>query len=125
MRIRLTFHPTISKDLAHLNNRVAMRPKLEPGSFHDGIVGQNFDPVDLTDPVKFVNFFHENIRKDVVFKKITGITYWKSVLRSFCGSYVYGDSSRASRPKMRMVNKFQEGRVFIAGGKRTTVPQAS
>ncbi|KAI0765037.1 FAD binding domain-containing protein [Fomes fomentarius] len=74
---------------------VVMRPKSKPGQFHVGVAGQNFDPVDLLDPAKLVDFFHESIRKDLVFNNLTQLTYWK--------------------PKMRMVNKIQEGRVFIAG----------
>ncbi|KAI0752573.1 FAD binding domain-containing protein [Daedaleopsis nitida] len=75
---------------------ISMRPKREVGHFQVGIVGQDFDPVDLIDPVKFVDFIHENTgRKDIVFKKLTCTTYWK--------------------PKIRMVNKFSQGRVFVAG----------
>ncbi|KAI0746891.1 FAD binding domain-containing protein [Daedaleopsis nitida] len=75
---------------------ITMRPIREAGEYHTGIFGQNFDPVDLVDPVKFAEFFHEKTgRKDLVFKKISLTTYWK--------------------PKMRMVNKFYEGRVFISG----------
>ena len=36
-----------------------MRPKKDRGEFALGIVGQNFDPIDLTDPEKFANAFHE------------------------------------------------------------------
>lgn len=55
-----------------------MRPKQEVGQFHIGIVGQDFDPVDLIDPVKFVEFIHENTgRKDIVLKNLTATTYWK------------------------------------------------
>ncbi|KAI0742772.1 FAD binding domain-containing protein [Daedaleopsis nitida] len=75
---------------------ISIRPKPEPGHFHVGIFGQNFDPVHLTDPAKFIDFVHARTeRKDFVFKHISALTYWK--------------------PKMRMVNKFGEGRVFIAG----------
>ena len=55
-----------------------MRPKVKDGEFHVGIVGKNFDPVDLVDPAKFVEFFHENTgRRDVVFKKMTSTSHWK------------------------------------------------
>ncbi|RPD54667.1 hypothetical protein L226DRAFT_509677 [Lentinus tigrinus ALCF2SS1-7] len=75
---------------------IAMRPKKEPGQFQLAIVGQNFDPAGLTDPAKFAEAFYEHTgRKDVVFKSFTAVTYWK--------------------PKMRMVNKLYEGRVFICG----------
>ena len=59
---------------------MSLRPKKEPGKFQALIGGHNFDPVDLMDPVKFVEFFHEHTgRKDLVFKKIDALTYWKSV----------------------------------------------
>ncbi|TBU59346.1 FAD binding domain-containing protein [Dichomitus squalens] len=75
---------------------IGIRPKGEEGKFHVGVIGQNFDPVDLVDEKKLVDFIHENTgRKDLVFKNFTSLTYWK--------------------PKMRMVNKFYEGRVFIVG----------
>lgn len=92
-----------------------LRPKIEPGKFHVGILGQNFDPAELTDPAKFIKFFNENVRNDIVFKSLTQLTYWKSVHGHY--SDVVGNSSRVTnRPKMRMVDKFREGRVFIAGG---------
>ena len=60
--------------------RILMRPKKERGDFALGIVGQNFDPIDLTDPEKFANAFHEYTgRKDVIIKKFNAISYWKSV----------------------------------------------
>ncbi|KAI9064756.1 hypothetical protein FKP32DRAFT_1611066 [Trametes sanguinea] len=66
------------------------------GQFHVGIVGQNFDPIDLTDTEKFVNFIYENTdRRDLKFGKFSSMTYWK--------------------PKMRMVNKLRSGRVFLVG----------
>ncbi|RDX54604.1 hypothetical protein OH76DRAFT_1397960 [Lentinus brumalis] len=75
---------------------IAMRPKKEPGQFHLVIAGMNFDPVGLTEPSKFAEAFYELTgRRDVVFKSFTGLSYWK--------------------PKMRMVNKMSEGRVFICG----------
>ncbi|KAI0711184.1 FAD binding domain-containing protein [Cerioporus squamosus] len=75
---------------------VGMRPKKEPGQFHLGIGGHNFDPVGLTEPSKFAEMFYELTgRRDIVFKKFTAMSYWK--------------------PKMRMVNKLSEGRVFICG----------
>ncbi|CDO69064.1 hypothetical protein BN946_scf184992.g13 [Trametes cinnabarina] len=64
--------------------------------FHIGIMGIGFDPVELTDPKKFVEFISENIgRHDITFKRIISITYWK--------------------PKTCMVNRFYSGRVFIVG----------
>ncbi|RPD65609.1 hypothetical protein L226DRAFT_530852 [Lentinus tigrinus ALCF2SS1-7] len=76
---------------------ISMRPKSEPEAFHLGIIGQDFDPVDLsTDPSKFAEFFYEKTgRKDIILKKIGSLSYWK--------------------PNMRMVNKLCEGRVFICG----------
>ncbi|TFK91537.1 hypothetical protein K466DRAFT_541543 [Polyporus arcularius HHB13444] len=75
---------------------VAIRPKKEPGQFHLVIAGTNFDPVGLTEPSKFAESFYELTgRRDIVFKSFTGLSYWK--------------------PKMRMVNKMSEGRVFICG----------
>ncbi|RDX54609.1 monooxygenase [Lentinus brumalis] len=76
---------------------ILMRPKKEPGKFHVGIVGQDFDPADLaTDPTKFCEFFYANTgRKDILLKNFTSLTYWK--------------------PKMRMVNKLYDGRVFLCG----------
>ena len=60
---------------------IMMRPKHEPGTFHLGIIGQNFDPVDLsTDPLKFTESFHKYTgRRDIVLKNFTALTYWKSV----------------------------------------------
>ena len=60
--------------------RIAMRPKKQVGHFHLGIAGQNFDPVGLTDSEKFKEAFYKYTgRKDIMFKKITAISYWKSV----------------------------------------------
>ena len=57
---------------------ISMRAKDEQGNFHVGIIGQGFDPVDLVDEKKFVDFFHEKTgRKDLVFKNFTALTYWK------------------------------------------------
>ncbi|KAI0711179.1 FAD binding domain-containing protein [Cerioporus squamosus] len=91
----------VSSDVWHIWSEpgkftVAMRPKKDPGQFHLGIAGQNFDPVGLTEPSKFAEFFYELTgRRDIVLKNFTGMSYWK--------------------PKMRMVNKLYEGRVFICG----------
>ena len=53
------------------------RPKQE-GGFYTGIVCTNYDPVDLVDPVKFVEFFYETTgRKDLVFTKISTLRHWK------------------------------------------------
>ena len=57
-----------------------MRPKKQIGHFHLGIAGQKFDPIGLTDPEKFAEAFYKYTgRKDIMFKKITAISYWKSV----------------------------------------------
>ncbi|KAI0674217.1 FAD binding domain-containing protein [Trametes maxima] len=75
---------------------VTMRPTHHEGSFHVGIAGINFDPVEMTDPEKFVSFIHERTgRRDLKITNFTSMSYWK--------------------PKMRMANKFSSGRVFIAG----------
>ncbi|TBU28541.1 FAD binding domain-containing protein [Dichomitus squalens] len=75
---------------------IAARPKLEPNAFYVAVFAKNFDPVDLVDEQKFVDFFHQTTgREDLQFKEITALTYWK--------------------PKMRMVDKLQKGRIFIAG----------
>ncbi|KAH9916722.1 FAD binding domain-containing protein [Epithele typhae] len=82
---------------AQLDNFIiSMRPKREKVNFHMGIVGQGWDPVDLVDPDKFVEFFYESVgRTDIKFSNMHTMTHWK--------------------PKMRMVNKFYEGRCFIVG----------
>ncbi|TBU42449.1 FAD binding domain-containing protein [Dichomitus squalens] len=91
----------LSSELWHLWSTpgkmlIGARPKLEPNAFHVTIFSRDFDPVDMVDQQKFVDFFHQTTgRKDLHFKEITALTYWK--------------------PKMRMVNKLQEGRIFIAG----------
>ncbi|KAI0646240.1 FAD binding domain-containing protein [Trametes meyenii] len=75
---------------------VSIRPTHHEGGFHIGVIGINFDPIDLTDPEKFVNFIYEKIgRSDLKISNFTSMSYWK--------------------PKMRMVNKFYSGRVFIVG----------
>ena len=57
---------------------MSLRPKKEPGQFQALIGGHNFDPVDLTDPAKFVAFFYEHTgRRDIVFKSFAAVTYWK------------------------------------------------
>ncbi|KAF9017773.1 hypothetical protein BDZ89DRAFT_960743, partial [Hymenopellis radicata] len=76
---------------------IMARP-LSPSSnkFGLGITGQNFDPTDLADPVKVVEFFQrETGREDLQFGEFTWLSYFK--------------------PNMRMVNKFQQGRVFVVG----------
>ncbi|RPD65610.1 hypothetical protein L226DRAFT_530850 [Lentinus tigrinus ALCF2SS1-7] len=91
----------VSSDIWHVWSEtgkftIAMRPKKDPGQFQLIIIGQNFDPAGLADPSKFTEAFYEYTgRKDIVIKIFAEITYWK--------------------PKMRMVNKVFEGRVFICG----------
>ncbi|KAI0711174.1 FAD binding domain-containing protein [Cerioporus squamosus] len=92
----------VSQDFWHIWNEtgkfsISMRPKAEPGAFHLGIMGQNFDPADLaTDQSKFCDFFYKHTgRTDIVFKSFTSLTYWK--------------------PKMRMVSELSKGRVFLCG----------
>ncbi|KAI0765032.1 hypothetical protein C8Q74DRAFT_1370903 [Fomes fomentarius] len=57
-----------------------IRPKGEVSQVHVGVAGQNFDPVDFLDP-EFVDFFHENIYQDLVFRKLTQLTYWKPKMK--------------------------------------------
>ena len=59
-------------------HRILMRPKNATGSFHIGIIGQNFDPADLVDEKKFTNFIREHSgRMELVFKNFTSLSYWK------------------------------------------------
>ena len=53
-----------------------MRPKKEQNQFHALISCQNYnyDPIDLLDPSKFVEFFHEHTgRRDIVFNKLDAL----------------------------------------------------
>ncbi|KAI0816870.1 monooxygenase [Trametes gibbosa] len=75
---------------------VSMRPTEEEGQFHIGIVGIGFDPIEYLDQTKFIAFIHEHTdRRDLKISNFTSLSYWK--------------------PKMRMVNKFYNGRAFILG----------
>nr|VWP02068.1 Flavohemoprotein (EC [Ganoderma boninense] len=75
---------------------ITARPTLNAQSFHVGIFGHNFDPKELLSVQKFIQFVREESgRTDLVFKEIRMLSYWK--------------------PKMRMANKFAEGRIFITG----------
>ncbi|KAJ8518630.1 hypothetical protein ONZ45_g4322 [Pleurotus djamor] len=76
---------------------VMARPLSPNGDkFGLGITGQNFDPVELSDPSKAVDFIRrETGRTDLEFGDWSWISYYK--------------------PNMRMVNKFQEGRAFVVG----------
>ena len=57
---------------------VSARPKRDRGSFNVMIAGQAFDTVHLLDSEKFVEFFYDLTgRRDVVFKDIHTVTYWK------------------------------------------------
>ena len=87
------------------------------------MVGQNFDPADLVDEQKLVNFIYENSgRRDLVFKNFTSLTYWKSVIViSLVLRWRDYNTYHTSRPKIMMINKFHEGRVFIVGGASPTV----
>ncbi|KAJ7647809.1 FAD binding domain-containing protein [Roridomyces roridus] len=71
---------------------------LSPDSteFGVGITGLDFDPSHLADEEEAKKFIHEGTgRNDLRFGKFSWLSYFK--------------------PKMRMVNKFSEGRVFIVG----------
>ncbi|KAL1941641.1 hypothetical protein VTO73DRAFT_7080 [Trametes versicolor] len=76
---------------------VSMRPTYyDEGRFNVGIVGTNWDPVDLMDQTKFVKFIHDNTgHPELKISNFTSMIYWK--------------------PKMRMVNKFSSGRAFLVG----------
>lgn len=76
---------------------VMMRPTTKTGNiFHIAIVGQSFDPVEQASPEKAMEFIQkETGRTDLRFGKWSWINYYK--------------------PNMRIVNKFQNGRVFIVG----------
>ena len=66
--------------MERVRDRIAMRPKKEQNQFHALISCQNYnyDPIDLLDPSKFVEFFHEHTgRRDIVFNKLDALTYWK------------------------------------------------
>ena len=94
-------------------NRISARPTLNAQGFHIGIVGQNFDPKHLLSVQKFIEFIHEQTgRTDLIFNEIRMLTYWKLV-HTFIE--VQEAHSPMCRPKMRMVNKFSEGRIFITG----------
>ncbi|KAG9225812.1 hypothetical protein CCMSSC00406_0007822 [Pleurotus cornucopiae] len=68
----------------------------EGDKFGIGITGLNFDPTELGDPAKAVEFIrNETGRADLEFGEWTWLSYFK--------------------PNMRMVNKFQEGRTFVVG----------
>lgn len=60
------------------HDRIGMRPKKEQGQWHVIIGCQNYDPVDLMDPSKFIEFFYDRTgRRDIVIKKLDALTYWK------------------------------------------------
>lgn len=58
-----------------------MRPTYyDEGRFNVGIVGTNWDPVDLMDQTKFVKFIHDNTgHPELKISNFTSMTYWKSV----------------------------------------------
>ncbi|KAJ7592880.1 FAD binding domain-containing protein [Mycena floridula] len=65
-------------------------------TFGIGITGQNFDPTDLVDQVKCIEFIKaETGRDDLNFGKFLWLSYFK--------------------PNMRIVDKFSVGRVFLIG----------
>ncbi|KAI0777582.1 FAD binding domain-containing protein [Trametes elegans] len=75
---------------------VSMRPTNDIGGFHVGIIGAGFDPVDLLDQEKFVDFIHKRAgRRDLKFKNFTSMSHWK--------------------PKMRTTSTMSSGRVFLVG----------
>lgn len=58
-----------------------MRPTYyDEGRFNVGIVGTNWDPVDLMDQTKFVKFIRDNTgHPELKISNFTSMTYWKSV----------------------------------------------
>ncbi|GJJ14506.1 hypothetical protein Clacol_008770 [Clathrus columnatus] len=92
-------HPGYNQPLSHTKdiNSIMIRP-FAPGSkkFHVGIIGQNFDPIEETNPDKANEFIRRQTGiEGLSFGKWSWISYYK--------------------PNMRVVNKFQAGRVFIVG----------
>lgn len=59
-----------------------MRPTYyDKDRFNVGIVGTNWDPVDLMDQTKFVKFIHDNTgHPELKISNFTSMTYWKSVI---------------------------------------------
>lgn len=59
--------------------RILARPISDAGStFNVSVIGQNFDPIDLLDPQKFMDFFYEKTsRSDLAFEDIKSLSYWK------------------------------------------------
>lgn len=55
-----------------------MRPTHTEGSFHIGVAGVGWDPVELMDETKFVKFIHENTgRRELKIGNFSSMTYWK------------------------------------------------
>ena len=59
--------------------RISARPCTNKGSFHISILAQNFDPADLVDTTKFVEFVRKytGLGEKLVFKEIVSLNYWK------------------------------------------------
>ncbi|KAH7872212.1 FAD binding domain-containing protein [Lentinula edodes] len=76
---------------------IMARPLSPSGNkFGIGITGQNFDPTNLAAPEKAIEFIKtETGRNELTFGSFSWLSYFK--------------------PNMRMVNKLQEGRVFLVG----------
>ncbi|KAF8824655.1 hypothetical protein HHX47_DHR8000109 [Lentinula edodes] len=83
---------------------IMARPLTSSGNrFSVGITGQNFDPTNLAAPEKAIEFIKtETGRNDLTFGSFSWFSYFKV-------------SAFHVRPNMRMVNKLQEGHVFVAG----------
>jgi hypothetical protein len=80
-----------------------------------GITGQNFDPTELEEPEQVKEFFYEHIgRTDLQFGEFTWLSYFKYASSPHCCQLT--SHTLFSRPNMRLVNKFSEGRAFIVGG---------
>lgn len=57
---------------------ISMRPTHTEGSFHIGIAGVGWDPVECMDETKFVDFIHENTgRRELEISNFSSMTYWK------------------------------------------------
>lgn len=95
--------------------RIMARP-ITPGGkkFGIGITGLNFDPIELADEAKAKEFIREQTALNSGSFRGCLILSLFIELVVICPTHLIG-----LRPNMRMVNKFDEGRVFIVGGKPT------
>ncbi|KAF9494102.1 FAD/NAD(P)-binding domain-containing protein, partial [Pleurotus eryngii] len=81
----------------------------EGDKFGIGITGLNFDPTELGDPAKAVEFIRN---RSSVWRMDVALIFQ---VCEFIAVTVLSLCSSLHRPNMRMVNKFQEGRAFVVG----------